>query len=346
MRKVVNYLLYVIFLVFAAEFGLRVVSHFVYHTPILDIRRSRSDPYVVWKFNPGYTGKLFCFPHARVNRQGCLGKDLEEPKGADLIRIVAIGGSVSFGFGVTRMQDSYCSLLDSLLNHSASPWRYEVANAGVIGYSSYMGRGFVEHHLESLQPDLLVVAFGWNDSLHDWAPDKDPVDRNRRRLDYSPRFWRENFVLGVVLPKITGSLLRKIGDERLRQHEQYDFDRDTVRFVPRVSLEDFRANLEAMHQWCSEHHVKFVLVTESAANNSKNFAIAIQNLQPYHAVIRQTAATLGVPLADVDSCLEVDGYQKYYDNEEFDYMHLNRLGQLRMAQVVKATLQQSGCLSR
>jgi len=44
MRKIAIFFLYTIFLVITVEFGLRIVSHFVYKTPIFDIRRLRSDP--------------------------------------------------------------------------------------------------------------------------------------------------------------------------------------------------------------------------------------------------------------------------------------------------------------
>jgi lysophospholipase L1-like esterase len=342
-KKAISILLYVVFLILAAEVGLRVVSHFVYKTPLLDIRRLRSDPYVFWKFNPGYEGKLYTFKYARINHHGFLGKELEVPKGADLIRIVAIGGSVSLGYGVGQMSDCYCSLLDSLLNLEAGPRRYEVVNAAGVGYSSYMGRRFVEHYLQSLQPDVLVAAFGWNDSILSRAADKDPVYWKKNRLAFTPEFWQENSILFLVVPRIINDARRRFWGRGVRRA---DAAHENHPYIPRISPQDFMLNLEAIHQWCAAHGVKMVLLTEAAANDSRSGAGAIQNLQPYHTAIRQMAFSQGVPLADVDSCLEGEGTASYYDNAEADYVHMNRSGQLRMAQIVKQTLQSSGYLSR
>jgi len=298
---------------------------------------------VVWKFNPGYTGRLYTFKYAHINRQGFLGKDLEDPKGADLIRIVALGGSVSLGYGVRGTGDCYCSLLDSLLELEAGPWRYEVVNAASVGYSSLMGRQFVEHYLENLQPDVLVAAFGWNDSILRHAADKDPDYWKKNRLEFTPKFGQENSILCVMVPRIIDDARRRLWGRGAKGVRAESANRQ---FVPRVSVQDFQLNLEAMHQWCAAHGVKMVLLTEAAANDSRSSAGAIQNLQPYHTAVRQMAFSQGVPLADVDSCLEGEGTAPYYDNAEVDCVHLNRSGQLRMAQIVKQTLQSSGYLSR
>ncbi len=206
-----------------------------------------------------------------------------------------------------------------------------------------MGRQFVEHHLEKLQPDVLLVAFGWNDSILFPAPDNDPVYWQKRRFEYSPDFWQENSILRLVLPRIFNDIRRKIAGRGMRHPPSESY---RLRGVPKVSLLDFELNLQAIYEWCLQHQVKFVLLTEAAANESKNGAKPVRGLQSYHAVIRQMDMSTGIPLADVDSCIEAEGFQKYYDDAESDYIHLNRLGQLRMAQVVKKTLEVSGCLSR
>jgi lysophospholipase L1-like esterase len=87
-------------------------------------------------------------------------------KADDTIRIVGVGDSVMWGAWVER-EDAWLGVLEREL---ATRSGYEVINAGVIGYSTYQERLFLERHVLPLAPDVVVV----NHCDNDFLPTEDP----------------------------------------------------------------------------------------------------------------------------------------------------------------------------
>ena len=112
------------------EFAARAFSFWGLNRPFWDDRKFLPDRYVIWKLHPGYKGVWTpLFRHLEVNRQGLIGPEISQPKGQDVLRIIIIGGSVTFGYG-TPHPDSTCrSLVEALLQKRADGRRYEVLNA-------------------------------------------------------------------------------------------------------------------------------------------------------------------------------------------------------------------------
>jgi lysophospholipase L1-like esterase len=80
---------------------------------------------------------------------------VEKPK--DKIRIVALGGSTTYGVGVNN-DETWPSHLGKELGDN-----FEVINMGVPGYSSRENLAQSEMYLSELQPDLAVYYIGLND---------------------------------------------------------------------------------------------------------------------------------------------------------------------------------------
>lgn len=99
----------------------------------------------------------------RTNSLGLRGPELIEPKPDDLFRIVVLGDSVAFGWGV-REEDTFPSQLADLLQLLHPGQRFEVVNAGVSGYGTWQQARWLEEHALRLQPDLVVVQMHLNDA--------------------------------------------------------------------------------------------------------------------------------------------------------------------------------------
>jgi lysophospholipase L1-like esterase len=102
----------------------------------------------------------------RTNSLGLRSAELAEPKPADLLRILALGDSVTFGWGL-RGEDSYPSQLASLLATLRPQQRFEVVNAGVSGYGPWQQVRWLEQTGLDLQPDVVVVQMHLNDAADD-----------------------------------------------------------------------------------------------------------------------------------------------------------------------------------
>ncbi len=75
-------------------------------------------------------------------------------------RVLALGDSCTFGVGVED-EETWPAQLSRLLRGGEVD--AEVINAGVPGYTAFQGKRFLETRGLALEPDLVLVAFGFND---------------------------------------------------------------------------------------------------------------------------------------------------------------------------------------
>jgi len=130
----------------------------------LNGRWHEKDPQLFWKLRPNVRTRTHEQPKNfgwRTNSQGFRAdREFSRTKPSGLIRVVCLGDSVPFGWGVEREQ-AFPHLLEQQLASDGKS--YEVINAGVPGYSSYQGRQYLPQLL-AYKPDVLVVYLGINDT--------------------------------------------------------------------------------------------------------------------------------------------------------------------------------------
>lgn len=128
---------------------------------LLDQRANRelyvSDPRLFWKLRPG--------DDTFVNRFHVRGPEPKNPKRKT--RILCLGDSITYGFRLKPHQ-AFPAKLENELEE-----RYEVINAGVPGYSILQGSRFYRKYLEELEPDLVILQFGYNDAYEAYNADSD-----------------------------------------------------------------------------------------------------------------------------------------------------------------------------
>lgn len=90
-------------------------------------------------------------------------RDAEHPvsKSKDTFRILILGDSITFGYGV-KAEESYPKVLERLLN-SEGTGRYEVINAGIPGYGTAQEYLYLRESGLKYEPDLVIVGFFGND---------------------------------------------------------------------------------------------------------------------------------------------------------------------------------------
>jgi lysophospholipase L1-like esterase len=105
---------------------------------------------------------------APFNADGAVGPLRTAPRQSGTLRLLAVGDSNTLadgGRGWVQQVDG--ALADGLLGCAS----VEALNAGVHGYGAYQGRLRLQRFL-SWTPDVVVIAFGWNDPL----PVRGPAD--------------------------------------------------------------------------------------------------------------------------------------------------------------------------
>jgi lysophospholipase L1-like esterase/tetratricopeptide (TPR) repeat protein len=238
------------------EAGLRLTGHGAPPLPspfsgegALGTDASGADPddELFYRLRPG----THLFDYYRVNDLGCRGPDVPARRAARTLRVVCTGDSSTFGLGVPEDR-AWPFVLQRLLEAALGDLvAVEVIDAGVPGYTSLQNRVQIERDLLALRPDVVVwMATGHNDGSLVLGPTDAETLAYRRSLRFRLSRWALPHALGVV------------GDTRTPA------DADTLhpapgapgRGRPRVSPEDFEANLRAVAAACADAGVPLVLI--------------------------------------------------------------------------------------
>lgn len=113
----------------------------------------------------------FTHPEIRTNSLGFRDGEVAIPKPAGVFRILSLGDSYAFGWGV-KAEESYSSWLEATLAERSAGSRVEVINAGVTSYASWKERLLLDRTIETLTPDLVICQVADNDLGHSPAREK------------------------------------------------------------------------------------------------------------------------------------------------------------------------------
>lgn len=129
--------------------------------PMAAIIRKSHDAKLVYELRPDLDMD-FGHHRLRTNRHGFRAdRDYQTDKPAGVVRIVGLGDSGMFGWGVEQGEE-YLSVLESNLNVHATSSRYETLNLAVPGYNSQLEVQMLKSYGLAYKPDIVVV--GWCDN--------------------------------------------------------------------------------------------------------------------------------------------------------------------------------------
>jgi PA14 domain/GDSL-like Lipase/Acylhydrolase family len=116
---------------------------------------------IVYELRPNVFGRFMGQP-LRINAQGLRDYDYSYRKEPGTFRIVGVGDSSLFGWGVP-VEDSGLKVLERRLRENFRAQKFEVINFAVPGYNTAMeAETFVKRCLE-YSPDLVLLNFNTND---------------------------------------------------------------------------------------------------------------------------------------------------------------------------------------
>ena len=116
---------------------------------------------IVYELKPNVRGRFMGQP-VLINSQGLHDYEYSRRKEPGTFRIVGVGDSSLFGWGVP-FEDSGLKVLERRLNEKSRAQKFEVINFAVPGYNTAMeAETFVQRCLE-YAPDLVLLNFNTND---------------------------------------------------------------------------------------------------------------------------------------------------------------------------------------
>jgi lysophospholipase L1-like esterase len=134
------------------------------------------------------------YSHGAIIRTNSFGMRDDEPHtGVDdsLHRIVVLGDSFTFGFGVTG-KDTYPNVVERLLNEKIKDEQFEVLNLGTGGYSTHDEALVFEHKGMRWNPKLAVIGYVLND------PEIDPIQPLHSYFQETS-WWQYSNILRLVV---------------------------------------------------------------------------------------------------------------------------------------------------
>lgn len=139
-----------------------------------------SDPLLGWKLKP-YLRQSFSSPdfliELIVNGKGFRAPEHNYEKPQDTFRIVGIGDSMLFGFGVNYEDTVLFSLERLLYDNNPSAERIEAINLGIPGYNINQYYKILKTEGYRYRPDLVIMFFYQNDWRQDDNYDYAGVDK-------------------------------------------------------------------------------------------------------------------------------------------------------------------------
>lgn len=165
---------------------------------------------------PAFTTEL------RINSKGLRDVERSYEKPAKVYRILALGDSMTFGWGV-EAEETYVSLLEKCLSTRLG-WRFEIINAGIPGAGTQIELDYLLREGMKYEPDLVLLGFFIGNDLDDNMAEEVegtgtlPGDRQER---WTPT-WRDLlrkysylYSLAANTLKAYGSITRFLGKVNL-----------------------------------------------------------------------------------------------------------------------------------
>jgi len=237
------------------------------------------DPQLGYRLRPGAaSGPNDYMPYA-INGQGFRGPEAAIPKPAGAFRVVVLGGSTTFGWGVEQKQ-AYPAALERLLAARCTPQlgdRVEVLNGGVPGYISTQNARQLELTWARYQPDLVLVMDGLNDLFA--VPLLEPTGAGPNAPHPLVRSRLQQRLLSVAAWTLTHSALARAMDRAIRSARprrrsaatpsaRHELPSHPSAASPAPAITVLQASLERMRRLTQRHGSRLaILVYPGEINN-------------------------------------------------------------------------------
>lgn len=294
-----------------------------------------------------------------INEHGYRGEEITLPKPEGVYRIVAIGGSTTYGTGVARWQDSYPEQLERILREESGDEQVEVINAGQTDYNTWESLTNLQFRVLDLEPDMVIIYHNVNDVQSRLvAPQTYQGDNAGRReiWNYEEQRWASHLVWQFPSQLLHEVVLRT-GLARLPNSTQlqlYTTDPCTGVWATEeclgMPLLDvlaanppiyYERNLRSMIAMAQANGVDVLLLSWAYSDQFGDYAsreVYQQGFREHNEIVRALGAELDIYFYDF--ALDMPMERRYWA----DGRHLNSEGNRLKADLIAEYITQAGIL--
>ena len=260
--------------------------------------------------------------NVKNNSHGLRGLEFNKNKQNDVYRIIAIGGSTTWGSGESNDKLTWPGHLQKIIEHETEN-KVEVINAGISGFNSENEYAMIRDKLVNYNPDLIIMYDGYNDHQNTKIQDTIENWKNVCKLGQDKQF--DTIIIVQPLP---------IGTYRVLT-EQEIVNSDFILQYPRVSQE-YVENFPILEKDCNDvfdFRYIFDYVQEPIfwdrdhSKSNGNFIIAenvFENISSKYLDIEYVIERTKPPYQNEDASVRSDIYSvgANLKNRNFDEMDL------------------------
>jgi len=285
----------------------------------------KKDTDLFWRFRENITtrSKQFSYLTYHINSSGYRGPEIEKEKKG--FRILALGNSCTFGWGVEN-EDTWVCLLDKILDSRLNNDNYEVINAGVPGYSSHQGKIEFARKLVDLKPDMVLIMFGWNDH---WAAGKGISDIEQKMpgrviiglQNIFSKMKLYQFMRKMILSASEKQEFVSLGEQKCKR---------------RVSQQEYYLNLACLAHMARKNGAQPVFLIPPIADSKNYFNGTVTQLHlihhAYQEQMRLLARQENILLIDLQQ--EFEHFGNLFTDAHGDPTHFNEKGHRVTAEAI------------
>jgi len=218
--------LLILFLTVVVFFGFaELVSRLIYGSNLV----YSYDGSTLWNLQPNQEG--FTIPNgkfAHINSHGFRGEEFSVDKGGDIFRILMLGDSYVFGYGLSD-NETLPFQLEELFNARVMGQEFEVLDAGVPGYGIFQMVNFYKETGKDYDADLIVLMSIESNLLRQPSDEERDVKGHLRNV---VRFvLRKSTFAAVMKPRferIRWVLFGDLGGQKEKYNKFWEYDKEML----------------------------------------------------------------------------------------------------------------------
>jgi lysophospholipase L1-like esterase len=193
-----------------------------------------ADPFLAWKNQANLRQE----PYLTTSHGIYSPHEIAYERDGKRYRLLILGDSSTAGLGIDRQSDTWPQVLQRLLGE-----QFEIVNAAVIGYSTEQARAALLGEYYKYKPDGVLFYLGNNDGFGSSVTDRRLLDVTQAGKSFAARV--ENWFIDrwatYVFLKAAAKYVNQVAFDT-------DLGGEALK-LPRVPLDQFRENMEAMVRW-------------------------------------------------------------------------------------------------
>ncbi len=206
----------------------------------------------------------------------------------DETKVMILGDSCAFGWGILDYRLTFQSILEERLGEQSG--EFKVYNFSQPGYSSSQGKVVFDRWFSKVNPDLLIIYFGWNDI---WETPLLTDNQYLNLLQFThtaPLKWIQKTHTYLAFESLYQTYIKQPAG----QHSQINKN-------VRVPMEDAIANFKTFVTAASEHNTEIILILPPVSNRAPRLSGILSYNNKIRDEFYKDAMVLNLKDMDYDS---------------------------------------------